>query len=131
MTHNLKLYLTFSILWSLPFFATLNWALVDEEHRWPVIWGAALVYGLGFAVIGKYLGKRDDDTQVSYSLRYAYPAVSNLSSALVGGIWIVFFHPEELWQLGLYLVVIALLIGIGLRQYKRSIKGMSNRELFQ
>jgi predicted MFS family arabinose efflux permease len=131
MTRNLKRYAFFSVIWSLLFFTALNWGTAAAEQRGPYILLAAVVYGVGFALMGGFLGKRDDESKVRYSLGQAYSAVSNLASAAIGGVWIVLFRPEQLWQFALYSAVIAAIFIIGIVNYRRSIKGMSNKDLFR
>ena len=131
MTRNLKIYTLFCILWSLLFFTGLNWGTALPEERGLFIGVFALTYGLGFALLGYLLGKNDDDSKVRYGLSQAYSATSNFTSAIIGGVWVVFFKREDLWSLVLYSVGIAVLLAIGVYNYKKSIKGMKNKDLFQ
>ncbi len=131
MTTNLKLYAIFSILWSIGFFYALNWGTSASEERWPYIVISAITYGLGFAIVGFLLGKSDDQSKVRYSLSAAYSATSNIVSAIIGSIWIVFFKPQDRWTLAVYLPIIAIVAYIGYLTYKKSIKGMDNKELFK
>lgn len=131
MTRNLKLYLAFSLTWSVTFFTALNWGLADPRDRWPYIIAASVTYGLGFALVGYLLGRPDDQGAVRYDLRRAYSAVSNVASAVVGTLWIIFFQPSGLAGIPIYLAAIVVFWTIGAMQARRSIKGMSAEELFQ
>lgn len=131
MTANLKLYVLFSILWSVAFFTALNWGTANSEERWPYILISAVTYGLGFALIGYLLGKPDDQSKVRYNLEQAYTATSNITSAVIGSIWIVFFKPQDRWTLAVYLPIIVIVAFIGYLNYKKSIKGMDKKELFK
>lgn len=131
LTKNLKLYLLFCIVWSLLFFTALNYALLMPEQRWPLVVISALVYGVGFWIVGYMLGKRDDQSKVRYGLEDAYSATSNISSAIIGGLWILFFKLESAWALVIYFLIIVTVAFIGYSKYRKSIKGMKNKELFQ
>jgi hypothetical protein len=131
VTRNLKVFAGFSVIWSLAFFVVLNWATLNSEQRWPAILGAAVVYGTGFAVVGRFLGRRDDQSSVRYSLEYAYSATSHWISAVIGSLWMLFFRPSDAWFLLLYLPVITLLAWLGYRSYQKSIKGIKSSKLFQ
>lgn len=131
MTRNLKAYLVFSIIWSVLFFAVLGWGIANSAERWPYILLAAVTYGGGFGLVGYYFGKRDDQSRVRYSLGDAYGATSNLTSAVIGSIWIVLFRPGDAWTVAIYLLLMAVVAVLGLIKYRKSIKGMKNTELFQ
>lgn len=131
MTRNLKWYLAFAVIWSVAFFTALDWALGDPRYRWPYILTAGVVYGVGFYLVGYLLGKRDDQSAVRYDLRLAYSAVSNLASATIGTIWIVFFQPSGLPGVPVYLAALAVFWAIGIIKTRRTIKGMPAEELFQ
>lgn len=131
MTRNLKLYLAFSVVWSVAFFAALNWGLADPERRWPCIAAAGIGYGLGFAVLGFLLGRADDQSAVRYDLGRAYSAVSTSASAAIGTLWIIFFRPSDIVAVPIYLAVIAVLWIISAVQARRTIKGMSAEDLFK
>lgn len=131
MTRNLKWYLAFSVVWSVTFFTTLNWGLADPRYRWPYIVAASIIYGLGFALTGYLLGRPDDQSAVRYDLRRAYSAVSNLASATIGTLWILFFQPSGLRWIPVYLAVAAVFWTVGGLQARQSIKGMSAEDLFQ
>lgn len=131
MTKNLKWYSVFGAMWSLAFFTALNWGLVDPRYRWPYIIAASITYGLGYALMGYLLGRSDDQGAVRYDLRRAYSAVSNVASAVIGTLWIIFFQPSGLVGVPIYLTAIAVLWTVGAMQARRSIKGMSAEELFQ
>ncbi len=131
MTKNLKWYLAFSVVWSLTFFTALNWGLVDPRYRWPYIIAASITYGLGFALAGYLLGRRDDQSAVRYDLRRAYAAVSNMASATIGTLWIIFFQPSGLVGVPIYVAILVAVWLLGGIQARRSIKGMSAEELFQ
>ena len=131
MTKNLKRYLAFSLLWSAAFFAVLNSWLRVPAGPWLQIAAAAVIYGIGFAVLGSLLGRGDTQSEVRYGLGYAYAAVGNIASAAIGVVWVVFFRPITLWDTVPYLSVIAVFALIGAVQARRSIKGMSNSVLFR
>jgi len=130
MTANLKLYAFFSILWSLLFFAALNWGIADTESRWPAIWTASVVYGIGFSVVGKWLGERDS-TKSRINLRGIYMLVSFSISGVIGGFWLALFHPGELWHLLIYTAIATVVVGSIFYRYRNSVKGMKNEELFK
>jgi len=52
-------------------------------------------------------------------------------SATVGGLWIVFFRPSALWGTAVYALIVAAFGAFCVLQARRSIKGMSNEELFR
>lgn len=131
MTKNLKWYLMFSVVWSLAFFTVLDWGIADPQSSRPYVLGAAIAYGLGFALVGHLLGRPDDQAAVRYDLRSAYAAVSSLVSAAIGTLWILFFQPSAIRGIPVYLAAIAALWVIGAIHAKRSIKGTSAKELFQ
>lgn len=131
MTKNLKWYLAFSVLWSVAFFAVLNSWLSVPAGPWLQIAAAGVIYGVGFAVLGSLLGRGDAQSEVRYSLGYAYAAVGNIASATVGVLWVVFFRPVTFWDTVPYLSIIAVFAVIGAVQARRSIKGMSNSVLFR
>lgn len=140
MTKNLKWFLAFSLLWSTAFFAVLHsslrvpagpWLRIGAAGPWLQVGAAAVIYGIGFAVLGSLLGRGDAQSEVRYSLGYAYAAVGNIASATVGVLWIVFFRPYTFWDTVPYLSIIAVFTVIGAIQARRSIKGMSNSVLFR
>lgn len=131
MTRNLKCYLAFSIGWSVVFFAMLGWALTEPVSRWPFAAGGGIIYGLGFALGGYLLGRPDDQSKVRYNLGYAYAAVSNIASAVVGTIWIILFRPSGLVGVPVYLAVIAVFGIAGVAMHRKSIKGISAEDIFQ
>jgi hypothetical protein len=131
MTRNLKAYLAFSVVWSLTFFTSLNWGLVDPRYRWPYIIAASVIYGLGFALVGYLLGRPDDQSAVRYDLRRAYSAVSNIASATIGTLWIIFFQPSGRAGIPIYITILVAFWIVGGIQARCSIKGMSAEELFQ
>jgi hypothetical protein len=131
MTNNLKLYILFSLLWSIVFFAALNWGTAESSSRWPYITLSAVIYGSGFALVGYILGKQDDQSKARYSLEHAYSATSQIVSVTVGAIWIIFFRPQQSWFLLMYIPFFALLAILGYINYKKSIKGMDKKELFK
>jgi len=130
MTRNLKWYIAFSVAWSVMFFVSLNWGLDDPRGRWPYIAIAGVTYGVGFWLLGYLLGRSDEQSAVRYSLRHAYAAVSSIVSATIGTLWTVFFRPATVLSI-LYIAIIVILALVGVAQARRSIKGMSNEELFQ
>jgi len=131
MTKNLKWFLAFSLLWSAAFFAVLHSSLRVPAGPWLQVGAAAVIYGIGFAVLGSLLGRGDAQSEVRYSLGYAYAAVGNIASATVGVLWIVFFRPYTFWDTVPYLSIIAVFAVIGAVQARRSIKDMSNSVLFR
>lgn len=131
MTTNLKLYVLFSILWSIGFFAVLNWGTALSSERWPYIIIYAIIFCIGFAAVGSLLQKGDQQSKIRYSLEHAYSATSQIVSVVVGSIWLIFFKPKDAWTLALYLPFFALFAVIGYLEYKKSIKGMSNKDLFK
>jgi hypothetical protein len=131
MTRNLKVFAAFSLGWSVAFFAVLNWGTEASSERWPYIVAAAAAYGTGFALVGRWLGKHDDQSKVRYSLEHAYSATSNLISAGAGSLWIGLFRPQESWFLAVYLPLVLALAWLGFRSYQRSIKGIKSDQLFK
>ena len=119
------------MLWSVGFFIALDWGTAEADERGIYIALAAITYAVGFTVAGYLLGKPDDQSKVRYNLKDAYAAVSNITSAIMGSIWLVFFKPQDAWTLGIYLPIIVLVGWIGYLNYKKSVKGMDNKELFQ
>lgn len=131
MTKKLKLYLILSIIWSVVFFTVLNWGTANSDVRWPYILVSAATYGLGFALVGFLFGKQDDQSKVRYSLSSAYAATSNITSAIIGSLWIIFFKSKDVWTLAVYIPIIVFVAIIGYFNYKKSIKGMDKKELFK
>lgn len=131
MSRNLKIYLAFSVVWSLMFFAVLDWATADTHSRWWACALGGLAYGVGFAVLGYVLGRPDDQREVRYSLNYAYAAVSNITSAVIGTAWILLFKPEAYWWLFVYVPIVVFFIVYGLAVQRRTVKGFSDQELFR
>lgn len=132
MTRNLKLFILFSLLWSVPFFAVLNWVQADESARGPWMLLFSTLYGLGFAIAGKQLGKKDDQHKVRYSLGIRYGFASLLASAFVGSIWIIFWHPDQLGSFA-FSYITAVIIGLAIAYYlsRKGIKGVPKREIFK
>ncbi len=131
MTRNLKILVLFSVAWSVAFFGVLHWSLLDTEQRWPVTLVAAVTYGLGFALAGCWLGRRDPQRNVRYALEPRYSLTTSVVSLVIGGLWILLFRPEGL----LGLVLIALGVGIqayfSLRPNRQAIKGYPTEKLFK
>lgn len=131
MTSNLKKFMAFSVVWSILFYTGLNWGVIDSEHRWPVILMCSLIYGIGFNLMGKRLGRADDGSKVRYSLGLAYGAVATLIPSSFGIAWLLLFHHQETWHLIFYLLPILIIFSYGMLLYRRTIKGMKKEKLFQ
>lgn len=132
MTRNLKLFILFSLLWSVPFYTALNWVQADEATRGPWMLLFSTLYGVGFSIAGKQLGKHDDQSRVRYSLGIRYGFASLLSSALVGVIWVIVWKPSQLQSFVLYFGT-SIIIGLAIASYlsRHGIKGMPKKELFK
>ena len=131
MTSNLKWYMVFSALWSLPFFAVLHWALFDQQNRWQYILVAALAYGIGFAIVGALLGRHDSQAKTRYNLSLLYGLTSNSISFFIGALWILLFRGSHWWELiaaGMFMVVS---VCLQLLANRGRIKGMNKGELFK
>ena len=131
MTANLKIYILFSILWSVCFFVALNWGTALSSDRWPQIVIAAIIYAVGFAGVGYSLQKSDNQSKVRFSLEHAYSAVSQIVSVIIGSIWLILFKSKDAWTLALYLPFFTIFAILGYLEYKKSIKGMDKKELFK
>ncbi len=131
MTANLKKFTIFSAVWSLLFYIALNWGVNNQARYGALILLFSLIYGIGFSIAGKRLGKADDDSRVRYNLGAAYGAVATLIPSSFGAIWVLLFQREDLWQIIFYLLPMLIVFIIGIYQYKRTIKGMKKEKLFQ
>ncbi len=130
MTKNLKLYAAFTIVWSIIFYTVLNWGVADPNHRWPVMWTGAFVYGTGFTFVGKYLGRREKG-QVRHNVRLAYVATSMGLSGIIGALWVALFHPEQWWQILVFAIIAGGFTWHVFVKYRHSVKGMKGEELFK
>lgn len=132
MTRNLKLFILFSLLWSIPFFVALNWVQADSNSRGPWMLLFSTVYGVGFSIVAKNLGKRDDQHKVRYSLGVRYGFASLLASAFVGSIWIILWQPDQLGSFA-FSYITAVIIGLAIAYYlsRKGIKGMPKKEIFK
>ncbi len=130
MTKNLKLFALFSIGWSIIFFSVLNWGIVNPNHRWPVMWVGAFVYGIGFSILGKYLGKREKGA-IRHNIRAAYVATSTGISGIIGALWVALFHPDQWWQIIAFAVIAGGFTWHVFVKYRNSVKGMKGEELFK
>jgi hypothetical protein len=130
MTRNLKIFALFSFLWSLPFFAFLNWVLENSDRRGPLMLLASLVFGIGFSIAGKRLGHSDHEV-VSYPKGLRYGLVAGVIPSVVGGIWVIGWHKDHLSYLVSYIVSIFIGLVIYYAIARRTIKGMPKRKLFQ
>jgi hypothetical protein len=131
MTENLKKFTVFTVVWSAPFFFALNWGVDNSEQYGALIVLFSLIYGLGFSIAGKQLGKRDDDSRVRYNLGAAYGAVATLIPSSFGVAWVIGWQRKDLWQIILYLLPMIAVFTVGIYQYKRTIKGMKKEKLFR
>lgn len=130
MTRNLKWYAAFSLTWSLPFYALLNWGVANANRRWPLFWAAAVVYGAGFALLGQYLGRRETG-KIRYNIRAAYVATSFSVSALVFALWVVIWQPSQWPGLVGFGLISAVVVASVFVKFRTSVKGFNSRELFK
>lgn len=131
LTTNLKKYLLFSILWSVAFFSVLHWALFRPEQRWPIIVAAATCYGIGFAIVGLVLGKLDPAHKSRLNLGLGYYFVSNLTSLIVGGLWILFYRTDKWLTLVLMVLAFTGFSAIAYFSSRGTVKGIEKNKLFQ
>ncbi len=131
MTKYLKLFTLFSLAWAVCFFAVLNWALYNADKRWPVLLLASVVYGIGFAIMGHQLGKRDSSRHTRSNLSFWYAAVAAGASLVINGLWALWFHAEE--RRDFALVALIMLVAFGFYRYlsRKTIKGIPRKELFK
>lgn len=131
MTRNLKLYAIFSILWSVAFFACLQVLLADPQKYSLLLTVTAFTYALGFALVGWLLSKTDDQSRVRYSLSWRYSLISTIASFVIGAGWVVLFRPSAWPSLVIYLLIASLFLMPEHLSERRSIKGVTKRELFK
>lgn len=131
MTKQLSKFAVFCVAWSIAFFAVLDWALQDEEQRWPYIWAAAITYGLGFGLSGFLFGRLDDQKNVRYDLRLRYSLTSTILSFVVGAFYIALFNPSSWLMLVIYVAIALVFTVPHFMASKKSIKGMDKKELFK
>lgn len=131
MTENSKLYAFFCVVWSVIFFAILHWALFDSASRWLYILGAAISYGLGFGIVGAWLGRSDSARDSKHDLSRLYSLISNAASFLVGGLWILIWRGQHWWELLTALIFLAISTTIIFLASRGRIKGIDKDKLFQ
>lgn len=130
MTKNLKLYSLFAVVWSVVFYLILNWGVGDANRRWPVMWSVGLVYGCGFAAVGKYLGRREKGP-IRHNVRATYVATSMLISGSIDALWVILFQPNQWVELLIFVLIASGFTGYTFVKYRDSIKGMKGEELFK
>ena len=131
MTRNLKIFTVLSLAWSVLFFSVLHWALFSPDERGGWIIAAAVTYGLGFALMGLLLGMNDKARNTRLNLGLWYAFLASLASSIVGGIWILFFRPDEWESLLIMLAISSVIFGIQFAATHKSIKGIARKELFK
>lgn len=131
MTRNLKLLTVFGIIWSIGFFSVLNWSLGEASERGIVIAVAAVVYGIGYALAGFLLGKRDQSHKTRLNLPLWYAMAGNGTSLLVGGIWVALFRPDKMEALYLLICAVTTIAIFWAISDRTSIKGIHKNELFK
>jgi FtsH-binding integral membrane protein len=130
MTQNLRIFTLFSLIWSLSFFATLNWCLENTSTRGPLILLASLIFGVGFSIAGSQLGKHEQK-RVSYPLGLRYGLVAGIVPSIVGSIWVLGWQSDKLGYLAAYIGAILLSFAIYIAIGKKTIKGITKKELFK
>jgi surface polysaccharide O-acyltransferase-like enzyme len=131
MTPNLKLFVLFSFIWSIPFFAFLNWTLENSNTRGPWMIAASTIFAVGFTLAGRQLGKRENKALRS-PLALSYGLVAGVIPALVGCVWLLVWQPNNWLGMMLYFtgaIIVSLIIYCVLN--KKTIKGITKRELFK
>jgi hypothetical protein len=131
MTRNLKLYALFCVLWSVPFFMVLHWMLFNPETRGPIMLLAGPIYGIGFGLAGAWLGSRDSQRAVRYSLGSRYGMTSSVISALAGTIWMVCWRREYLWTIPIYIAITAAFTWYFMVRDRKNIKGTAKERIFE
>jgi hypothetical protein len=131
MTKNLKLFALFSLVTSIIFFAILDWMLKAPKSRGLIMGIVYIRFAAGFSFMGRYLGKRDDQRSVRYSLRIRYGTVAPLIATIVGAAWILIWHRQYLVALVIYLAVIIVCLAVMATFSKVGIKGTPKSKMFQ
>lgn len=131
MTNLLKVYAVFCVLWSIAFFSLLHWALFDQESRWPFIVAGAIIYGIGFGMMGAFIGRFDDERKSRHGLEKVYTLTGNSISFLVGGLWILIFRGQHWWELLIATLCLAISTALILASFHGRIKGIKKDQLFK
>ncbi len=131
MTRNLRLYILFSLVWSVGFFASLNWCLYNPDKWGWLIGLAATVYGIGFAAMGSYLGSGDSSRNTRINLPLMYGLAASGDSLLIGAVWIWLFENGGWRDFVAILVGNIFFLGLYAVISRKFVKGIPNKELFK
>jgi hypothetical protein len=130
MTRNLKLFMLFSVVWSVPFFAVLEWMLQNPNTRGPLMPFASIAYGIGFSIAGRYFGRKEDKvSRAPIGLRYGLFA--GLIASAMGLLWALIWHRDHVSYIVSYLIAISLCFVIYFVLAKLTYKGITKKELFK
>ena len=131
MTRNLGIYILFSLLWSVGFFAILNWCLYSPDNRGWIIGLTATLYGIGFSIMGHYLGSRDSSRNTRTNLPLMYGFAASGDSLIIGAIWILLFENGGWVDFLAILAGNIFFLGIYAIISRKFVKGIPNKELFR
>jgi uncharacterized membrane protein YeaQ/YmgE (transglycosylase-associated protein family) len=129
MTRNLKLFTLFSVIWSIPFFIMLEWVLQNPDTRGPLMLLTSLIFGIGFSIVGKQLGKKEKPVRYALGLRYGL--IAGVIPSVLGAIWVLGWHGNQINYLLSYIGAIVLCILIYYVLNQKTIKGITKKELFK
>lgn len=118
MTKNLKWFVAFSLIWSVVFYMSLNWAINETADLTPIL--LSIIYGFGFYIVGNQLGEKEGKVK-NKNLSSFYALSALFISFITAVVWITWWQPEQMSFL-IYLAaayIVAIVIMLALRSSKK------------
>jgi hypothetical protein len=131
MTRNLKRFVVFSILWTVPYFAAMHSLLLGSGvHSGPMT-SVTILFVVLLSTVQRNLMDRDDRRAVRYDLDLRYAIVAVMASSVVFLVWVFAVPSHAVALLMGNAFAAAVLIAVNYFHGRSRIKGMSNEELFR